>query len=185
MKKLSMIFVAILMMAGFSMKVMAQTNTSATVTATSAGAVLITPMHLTQTAVLHFGTIVLKDATGGTVLLPSNSTTREYTGGLEISAGVVSQIPSNAAYTVGGTRNQSYAITLPADIIVTKTAGTSATMHITELTAHVASAGADAIIGTLSDSGADNFTVGGTLTVAAAQLGGAYSGTFPVTVDYN
>lgn len=37
--------------------------------------------------------------------------------------------------------------------------------------------------GTLT-SGADSFTVGGTLDVAANQAAGEYTGTFTVTVEY-
>ena len=71
MKKFSMIFVAVLMMAGVSMKVMAQT--SAAVTGTTAGAKLVVPMGLTQTGVLHFGTINILAGAGGTVTLPASS----------------------------------------------------------------------------------------------------------------
>ena len=58
-------------------------------------------------------------------------------------------------------------------------------MTIGDLVARFNGAGADAVTGTLSADGNDSFTVGGTLTVAAAQTAGEYAGTFNVTVAYN
>ena len=58
-------------------------------------------------------------------------------------------------------------------------------MTISGLLARFNGAGADAIVSTLSATGTDNFTLGGTLTVAAAQVAGIYAGAFNVTVDYN
>jgi hypothetical protein len=51
--------------------------------------------------------------------------------------------------------------------------------------AYVASAEGEAVTGTLDASGADSFTLGGTLTVLENQVGGIYAGTFDVTIDYN
>jgi spore coat protein U-like protein len=58
-------------------------------------------------------------------------------------------------------------------------------MTIGTLLARTASAGADGLTGTLDGTGADSFTVGGTLSVIAAQVAGTYAGTFDVTVAYN
>lgn len=186
MKKFSMLFVAIVMMAGFSMKVMADgTNTSKTVTGTHAGAVLIVPMGLTQTAALHFGTIVLTSTAGGTVVLASNSTSRAFDGGVATAAGNVTSHPSNAAYNVTGTMNETYALTLPATITVTETTGKAATMVISALKARFNGALTDAVSSTLSSAGTDNFTVGGTLTIPATPVAGIYDGQFDVSVDYN
>jgi hypothetical protein len=176
-----MLFAVIVMMAGLTTSLMAQT--SATVTGTAAGAKLIVPMTLTQTSPLHFGTINLLVGAGGTVVLPSNSTTRTFTGG--VVASTVAPVATNAAYNVTGTKNVTYALTLPATITVTETVGGVATMTISGLLARFNGAGADAIVSTLSATGTDNFTLGGTLTVAAAQVAGIYAGAFNVTVDYN
>jgi len=181
MKKSIMLFAAIVLVAGLTTTVMAQT--SATVAATAAGAKLIVPMTLTQTAPLHFGTINVLLGAGGTCLLPSNSTTRVFSAGLATSA--VAPVATNAAYNVTGTRNVTYALTLPPTITVTEIVGAVATMSIGTLTARFNGAGADAITSTLSATGTDSFTLGGTLTVAAAQVPGVYAGTFPVSIDYN
>jgi hypothetical protein len=181
MRKLKLLLSAIILVAGFTGTVMAQT--SATVAATSAGAKLIVPMTLTETAPLHFGTINVLAGTGGTCLLPSNSTTRVFSAGLAASA--VAPVATNAAYNVTGTINATYALTLPGTITVTETVGAVATMTISSLTARFNGAGADAIVSTMSATGTDSFTLGGTLTVAPAQVAGIYAGTFSVMVDYN
>ncbi len=180
MKKLVIIFAAIVMMAGVTSKVNAQT--SATVTGTTAGAVLIVPMTLTQTSPLHFGTINVLAGLGGTVIL-STSNVRTFSAGVAASA--VAPLSTNAAYNVTGTYNETYALTLPATITITETVGATATMTISSLTARFNGAAVDAVTSTLSATGTDSFTVGGTLTVAPGQLGGIYAGSFDVTVDYN
>ena len=183
MKKTLMIFAAIVMMAGFSTTVVAQ-DTEATAT-TDAGAQLIVPMTLTQTSPLHFGTITLTDALGGTVEL-STANARTFTGGVSTSA--VSPTSTNAAYDVTGTYNETYALTLPGTIEVLETVGSTATMTISDLTV-LFTGGAEktgvSATSLLSATGTDAFTVGGTLTIAEAQIGGIYEGTFPVSVDYN
>jgi hypothetical protein len=181
MKKILIILVAIVLMAGYSNIVKAQS--SATVTGVTAGAVLITPMTITKTADLHFGTINVLAGSGGTVTLPSSSTVRVFSAG--VSASAVNPQPTNAAFNVTGTKNETYALTLPSTITVTETVGNTATMTISSLTARFNGAGADATTSTLSTNGTDNFTLGGTLTVAASQVAGIYAGTFNVTVDYN
>jgi len=180
MKKI-ILFAAIVLMAGFSTTAMAQT--SATVAATAAGAKLIVPMTLSQTSPLHFGSINLLTGTGGTVELPSNSTTRVFSTGL--AASTIAPAATNAAYNVTGSNSATYALTLPSTIVVTELVGHTATMTINALTARFNGAASDAVVSTLSATGTDNFTVGGTLTVTPAQIGGIYAGTFPVTVDYN
>ena len=182
MKKSFVIIAAIIMMVGFTSRVMAQT--SSTVTGTAAGAKLIVPMMLSEVSPLHFGTINVLVGAGGTCILPSNSTTRSFTGGVAASA--VAPLATNAAYTVTGTMNATYALTLPATITVTETVGAAATMTIGALKARfVGNPGADAVVSTLSGTGTDSFTVGGTLTILAAQVAGIYAGTFDVSVDYN
>ncbi len=181
MKRSILVFAVIVLMAGFTTTVMAQT--SATVAATSAGAKLIVPMTLTETAPLHFGTINVLLGAGGTCLLPSNSTTRVFSAGL--AASTVAPVATNAAYNVTGTMNATYALSLPATVTVTETVGAVATMDITLLKARFNGAGADDVVSTMSATGTDSFTLGGTLTVAPAQVAGIYAGTFSVSVDYN
>lgn len=165
------------MMASFTGRVLAQATEN-----TAAGAVIITPIAITESSPLHFGVMAVLAATPGTCVL-STSGVRTQTGGVNLSA----QTPSatNAAYDVSGQASTTFAITLPATITVTETIGGVETMTIGTLLAQTASAGVDGLTGTLDGSGADSFTVGGTLSVAASQLAGTYSGSFDVTVAYN
>lgn len=186
MKKTLMIFAAVLLMAGFSNTVMAEGGTSASAS-TSAGAVLIVPMTITQSAPLHFGSITLLSTTAaGTVTLASGANTRTFSAGVE-AASVSSDPATNAAYDVTGTYNETYALVLPSgDITLTEVGGTNAaTMIVNAFTASFTAAGATATTSTLSATGADDFTLGATLNLAIGQTGGIYSGTFPVSVDYN
>jgi len=172
-----MLFAAIVLMANFSSNLSAQS----TVTGTSAGAVIITPIALSQDAALNFGVMSVLPGTGGTCIL-STTGVRSSTGGVNLST--IGTAATNAAYTVGGLADATYSITLPSSITVTETVGAVQTMNINGLLARSASAGSNGLTGSLN-SGADTFTVGGTLNVAASQLAGTYSGTFDVTVAYN
>lgn len=158
-------------------------QTIATVTGTTAGAKLIKPMTLSQTSPLHFGTINVLVGAGGDVILPSNSIVRTFDPG--VASGIVNPQPTNAAYNVTGTKNVTYALTLPVTITVTENDGTGATMVISALTARFNGKLDDATTSVLSGTGTDSFKVGGTLTVAPAQVAGIYAGTFNVSVDYN
>jgi len=177
-----MIFAAIVMIAGFTNTITAQTAASVT---TNAGVRLVVPMTLTETAPLHFGTITLLDGTAGTVVL-STVNTRSFTGGVTTTA--VSTTSTNATYNVTGTKNSTYALTLPLTITVTETIGNTVIMTISDLTV-LFNGGTEksgiSATSLLSASGTDNFKLGGTLTVVQEQIGGIYSGTLPVSVDYN
>ena len=183
MKKTILIFAVIVMITGLTSNLIAQT--SATVAATAAGAKLIAPMTLTQTSALHFGTINLLAAAGGTVAL-STANVRTPSAGVALSA--VAPTCTNAAYNITGTRDVTFALTLPLTITVAHTITSATTMTIGTLKVLFNGGSEVTAVGathTLSSAGTDSFIVGGTLTVGAAQLAGIYAGTFAVTVDYN
>ena len=173
MKKVVVIIAAIVLFAG-STKVMAQATEN-----TAAAAKIVTPISITETSSLHFGTMAILAGTPGTCVL-STQGVRTQTGGVNLS--VQAPTASNAAYNVSGAVNTTYSITLPASITVTS--GPSS-MTINALLARTASAGSDGLTGTLSAGGTDSFTVGGTLNVSQGQATGTYTGTFDVTVAYN
>jgi hypothetical protein len=181
MKKKLLSLAAILAIGFFTSNVEAQTSSK--VAATAAGAKLIQPMTLTEISPLHFGTINVLTGTGGTVLLPSSNLTRVFSTG--VASGVVAPLPTNAAYDVTGTKNVTYALTLPSTITVVESLTPTQTMTISLLKARFSGAGEDAITSTLDGDGKDSFTLGGTLTVASAQMPGIYAATFAVSVDYN
>ena len=160
------------------------TNINAQVS-TSASADLLVAMVINQTSPLNFGSSVLTSAAGGSIELPSNSITRVYSGGVATSA--ASPAPTNAAYTVSGNANQTYAVVLPTTTKVTHTSVNVGVfeMNITLMKARFNGKSEDATVSNLSADGNDSFTVGGTLTVLPNQVGGQYTGTFQVSVDYN
>lgn len=173
MKKLFVSIVAIAALAVMPGRVNAQADAN-----TSAGANIITPITITETSTLHFGS--MSAGTGGTCVL-TTANVRSATGAVSLST--VGTPHSTAAYNVTGENNATYAISLPGSITVTKEGG-GATMTVNDLKAKPASQ-PEGLAGTLSAGGTDSFTVGGTLTVDDAQATGAYTGTFTVTVTYN
>jgi|WetSurMetagenome_2_1015567.scaffolds.fasta_scaffold00014_48 hypothetical protein len=177
MKISKILFVVIVMMTGFTARMNAQATEN-----TSAAVQIVTPITVSETSSLHFGTMAVLAGNSGSCVL-STQGVRTQTGGVNLSA----QAPtaSNAAYNVSGAVNTTYAITLPASITVTESLLHTATMVIDNLAARTASAGANGLTGTLSATGTDSFTVGGTLNVGAGQSTGLYTGSFDVTVAYN
>ncbi len=128
---------------------------------------------------LNFGKIAV-NATPGTCTL---STVNAKT----VSGGVnpIPSTTSNAVFDLTGLAGSTYAITLPADILVTR-AGGSETMTVDNLKAHPISSVSGVLVGTLSlTTGSDSFSVGGQLNVNANQTNGVYVGTFIVAAAYN
>ena len=149
------------------------TSVNAQTESVAAGASIIAPISISETAALHFGTIA-KDADGGSVVL-SAAGVRTPTG-LTLSTGTPTA--SAAAFSVGGESGLSYVITLPsAPITITHSGGAgTGTMSVGTFTSDIAGG----VIGT-----DDTFSVGATLTVGADQATGTYSGTFNVSIAYN
>jgi len=174
MKKIILLIAAIIMIAGFSNALNAQSTQNA-----SAAAIIWMSISLSKTDYLHFGTIAVLAGTPGTRIL-STANVRTATGGVNLS--VQSPTSANAAFSVAGANNTIYDITLPATITVSN-GGNS--MTINALLAKCASNVANGLQGTLSAGGADAFTIGGTLNVLAGQAPVLYTGTFAVTVAYN
>ncbi len=173
MKKLFLFLLVIVAIAAMPKTTLAQTSTTADVT-------LKTPLVLTKTAELHFGTLMTTTAAGTCAL--STAGARTPSGGVSLSAQTT---VSAAAYSVSGEASAGFAITLPADGVVTVSDGGGHSMNVNSFVAREAAAGADGTTGTLSGAGAQTFTVGATLVVGASQATGSYTGTFNVSVDYN
>ena len=190
--KIILSFLAIVMVVGFSNKVIAQvTNTSDTEN-TAVYAKLIRVMTIEEDASLSFGTIVLTDAAVATVKIATDGTQTIASGAAAISASDM-QPETAAAYHVTGTASEAYVVTFSSmtNVLATTTAangsGTATQMSVTDITVKF-NTGSDQTSGytsSLSEAGTDNFTVGGLLNINEAQIAGIYNGTFDVTVDYN
>jgi len=182
MKKIILSLLAIVMMASFSNKVMAQV----TKTGNTAGGELVTALTITNTTPLNFGVIAIP-ATAGTVAM-NTAGLRTPTGCTIVATGTPKTV---ALFTVGGTASDNYTLTLPTTITVSNlTTGTGERdMTIDNIVVKVDAAAEAAYtvpINTpqLSALGASTFLVGGTLNIKALQTLGVYAGTYEVVVDY-
>jgi hypothetical protein len=145
--------------------VAASTGSSNSATAT---AKIVKPLTLTRTSHMNFGDIVVQDAGVATLAMGG---ALSCTGGLTCAA-----TGTPAAYLVTGTNNQVVTVTAP-DVTLTNTSnpGTPLTLDLNAPTSV-----------TLPNSGTtgQNFSVGGSIAVAASTKDGTYTGDLAVTVDY-
>ena len=174
MKKLTTLFIAIIMMAGFTARVMAQSPITQTVT-NDARAEVLNAIGLTAVNILEFGGFSSSGTAGTVVLTPLS--VRTATGGVTLVT--TSTTPTAASYTMTGSPSTHYNIVLPTGNIMITRVGNSATMAVNTFTCSYAS-----LSSTTTTAGTDAFTVGATLNVAASQLPGTYVGPFDVSVVY-
>ncbi|HEY4616699.1 MAG TPA: DUF4402 domain-containing protein [Flavobacterium sp.] len=167
---------SILTLGFFTNSAIAQSNT---VTATTAGAEIASPIALSATGTLEFGSMYLTAA--GTVTLNASTAARTITGGVVLMTSGAT--PSTPQFTVTGTADRTYAISLPTSITVTEPGTT--TMTIDNLKTYVASVGDDTTTAGTLLTGSDTFKLGGILNVTGTQVAGVYAGVYNVTVDYN
>ncbi len=127
---------------------------------------------LTNTADLDFGGVVVTGvAASSMTLTPANVLS---TAGADILA--TFNTTAAGAFTVGGTKNATYAINaIPGVSMAGPAPATPIPVSFTTSKA----------TGTLSAVGSDTFTVGGTASIPAGVTDGDYSANFSVTVLYN
>lgn len=135
------------------------------VTSTTATATIVGPLVVVKTADLAFGKI----APGAGAVTVTPAAVRSTTGPL-LMGGLVTA----ASFNVTGDNSAAYAITFSTGNTLT---GPGAPMPLGTFIENATN--------TLSVTGAETFQVGATLTVGAAQVVGAYTGTFDVIVAYN
>lgn len=166
MKKVSALVILVI---GFAANVSAQSTASA-----SASATIISPISITKTLDLDFGNVAASGAAGTVVITPAG--TRSTTGG--VSLPVIAGTVTSASFNVAGQGNYTYAITLPASVVISSGANNMTVDAFTST---------PTATGTLSAGGTQTVNVGATLNVNASQASGLYtSGTpFDVTVNYN
>jgi hypothetical protein len=175
MKKALIIFSAIIMMAAFSTNLMAQPNS----VTTTASANVVIPLTLVQVSNLCFGTMTSPGSGSATVVLSPNGNITGNGGGIVLLS--QTPTPTVGSYTVTGQPNTYYNIYLPTSP-VTITNPSSNTMTIDSWQTSENNYGT---VGLLNGNGTDAFTLGATLHVGQYQSLGLYTGTFPVTVNYN
>ena len=170
MKKSIIIIAAILLMAGFTTNLMAQTSAT-----TNAAAKILTGLTITKNVDLNFGSMTIPTAATTVTLSPV---------GVRTSAGnitLLAQAPlaTASAYSVTGDAGASYAITLPSssNIFLSPSGSIIVVDNFTSSKTGNTS--------TMSGSGTDSFTVGATINLANGQYAGTYNGTFDVAIAYN
>lgn len=134
-----------------------------------AGAKIVAPLQISNSTALYFGTIAPSLTSSDTVVV---SPAGAKACGAELTC--LTDDHTAAAFLVNGEAGASYTIDLPSQINISNGAG--ANMVVDAFTGSKNG-------GTLV-AGEDNFTVGGTLDVAANQATGEYTGTFTVSVEY-
>jgi hypothetical protein len=142
----------------------------------NASATIVIPISIEKVSDMNFGNVAVQASTGGTVeLTPAGS--RTPVGGVTLPA--ITGTVSAASFTVSGTPNYTYAITLPSSVTITNSS--SNTMTVDVFTSNPSTTGL------LSNAGSQTLNVGATLNVSAAQPAGVYTSITPftVTVNYN
>jgi hypothetical protein len=134
-----------------------------------AGAKIIAPLEISRTADLYFGTIAPSTTVGDKVSVAADGS-RQCGPALTC----LTSDHTAAAFAVTGEADAFYTISLPSEIKIVNGNGTA--MRVADFKGSKAD-------GQLL-KGEDNFTVGGTLEVAARQEAGQYKGSFTVAVEY-
>lgn len=158
----------------FTNNAMAQATDEATAIS---GATIVTPISISVTKTLQFGSLV-SGTGGGEIKLASDGNLGTPTGTVVLIASTLIEVPE---FTVNGGKNRAFTITLPTDLsnqVVTHTDG-STTMALKTFET------ASALSTSLDIDGVKTFKVGATLVLEPNQTAGVYTGSFPVSVDYN
>jgi Mat/Ecp fimbriae major subunit len=159
------IFLIALGVASISMTASAATGTGGSTS------VILQPLSVVKTADLDFGTLVA-GPTAGTITVNPVSGARSRTGGT-----VTVGSPSTAAiFQATGLVNQLYIVALGAPPLLTN--GGGGTMPVTALALD------GPTIRLFPAGNVATLRVGGTLSVAANQPSGDYTGSFTITVIY-
>jgi outer membrane lipoprotein-sorting protein len=171
MKKVTIIIAAIIMIAGFSSKMMAQNEIT-----TNAAAKIVSALTVSNHdgLGLHFGTMTRPTAATTVIVPPTGARTD---GGNIV---LLAQTPTYhaASYDVSGDGTATYHIYLPsADVTINSGANS---MIVNTFTSSKGVANNGTLVG-----GVDAFTVGATLHLVLDQPAGEYIGTYDVSVAYN
>ncbi|MEM6899753.1 MAG: DUF4402 domain-containing protein [Pseudomonadota bacterium] len=138
-----------------------------------AGAIIVAPLQVANTQPLYFGSIVPSTTVSDTVAVATDGT---RTCGAQLTCITDDHTP--AIFDVDGAANFGYTVTVPTSVNIANAGGDEMTVNA------FAAASVDDGQFLLNGTGDDAFNVGGTLTVAANQASGEYTGTFLVSVEY-
>ena len=161
---------------GFGVRAYAQSTAFASTTV-----VLITPIGITKTSEMHFGTVAAS-GTPGTIILEYNGTTAIGTGGATIVSAGAAQ-PTVAQFKVTGLVGDTFSIQLPTEDLVL--IGPTDGMKAGSFKASIDGT-SDVATGTIVEGGT-TISVKGILTVPANSVAGSYAdpNQLVIKVNYN
>ena len=148
----------------------------------TANATVVTPIAITADVALEFGQFSTS-AAGQTVIVGTDGSAS----GTALRS--TATTTTAAQFTVTGQGSLTYALTMPTtDTVTTGAGGATEIMNLSDFTVvgdgTALTGAAPSYVGTLT-SGQQILNVGATLTTVASQTAGFYTGTFPLTVEYN
>jgi hypothetical protein len=132
---------------------------------------IVSPLTLTNTAGLNFGTVV--GPFSGEVIHVDGSGTRDPCPATVTCSG--NAAVSAATFTLTGTADQGVVLTIPDSVTLNGSVSGSLDVDLT---------GDKPANPTLDPSGNASFGIGGKLTITAGTVDGVYSNTFDVTANY-
>lgn len=138
----------------------------------SGQATILTSLSVLRKGDLDFGQLIVAGA--GTAVIDPVSGALTTTGPIT----AVGTAAHRAVFTATGSRNSVVLIRLPKSAVTLTRVGGTETMTVSNWTL-------DGVTNRRFPTGSSfDFGVGGTLSVAAGQVDGTYSGTFDVTIQY-
>jgi hypothetical protein len=150
----------------------------ASATGTGSGSVtIVQPITISAGSGLVFGRLSKPTAAGTVTINPTNGN-QTLSGG---AAKVGTQTTTAASFVVTGDGAETFSIHPDATFSMTSTTSGATAINVTTS----ASASTGSLSGATGGTGTAPFTVGGTMSLAAAQVAGSYSGSFHVVVSYN
>ena len=162
-----------LLAAGLAAAVAVPANAVPVSASTDAGgkALILIPLTLTRVADLEFGTVI-ESSTSGTVTIPPDGSARTFTGGV---TPVANPLPARARFAGAGTPGQLVNIFLAPPANLKDSNGDLLPISMSLESSNI----------TIDSTHAFFVGVGGTVTVAANQPDGDYTGVFTVLAQYN
>jgi hypothetical protein len=162
-----------LLAAAAAMAVAVPANAAPVSATTNAGgkALILIPLTLTKVADLEFGTVI-ESSTSGTVTIPADGSARTVSGGVTPAA---NPLPARARFAGAGTPGQLVNIFLSPPSNLKDSNGDLLPISMSLESSNV----------TIDSSHAFFVGVGGTVSVAANQPDGDYTGVFTVLAQYN
>ena len=164
-------FIAVALFAVLSGSMFAQSNASASATASAR---IVAGIAISKTNDLGFGQIV-HGSTAGTVTLNPTTDLRTANGGVTLGQNGGAHA---AVFAVTGEPNYNYNLSLPS-LVYLMLNGNGSLLLLDNFTSTLTSNS-----GTLDNSGIQSFSVGATANIAALQYTGVYTGSFTAIVTY-